>query len=148
MSHVSKMDLRVMDLAALRMAAQALGLEMVEQDRYRWFGTFVGDSALDIPEGFTKADLGHCKYVLRIPGRKQAYEVGVAEAKDGQGGYVLLWDYWQGGYGLMDHIGQKGGRLKQEYSIARTVKKAESRGQKVTRTVNKQTGKPMLVVEA
>jgi len=115
MSHVTAVDLHIKDLTALRLAAKELGLELVEQKQFKWYGHHVGDYPL--PAGFSKEDMGKCDYALRIPGNKQAYEVGVCKRRDGKPGYTLLWDFWQGGYGLQEAIGKDGQQLKQGYGV-------------------------------
>lgn len=130
MSHVADVELEVNDLGCLREAAKSLGLELVEQDTYKWFGRHVGDYPM--PKGFTQADLGKCEYAIRIPGNSRAYEVGVMKRKDGKPGYQLLWDFWAGGYGLQDAIGKDGGLLKQSYTVMRAKKEMLRKGYRVT----------------
>jgi hypothetical protein len=113
MSHVTKMKLKVKNLAALKQCAASLGMELVQQSTYKWYGTHVGDYPL--PAGFTKEDMGRCDYALHIKGNSNAYEVGVVKSKTGQG-YELLWDFWQKGYGLQEAIGDNGNKLRQAYA--------------------------------
>src|SRR5690242_4399839 len=114
MSHVALIDIEVHDLDALQAVAEMLGMELRrDQKTYHWFGKHVGDYPL--PAGFTKEDLGKCDAALVVkPDTKrtwtqnvalngkdvgpqfQPYEIGVAKAKDGRPGYVLLWDFWAG----------------------------------------------------
>jgi len=129
-SHVAKVELKILDLKALKTAAESLGLEFVEgQETYRWYGRSVGDYPL--PEGLTSADLGKCNHAIRIPGNPSAYEIGVRQNADGKG-YTLLWDFWQGGYGLQTAIGKDGGRLKQAYAGAVAVNHYSRKGYRVT----------------
>lgn len=115
MSHISTIELEVRDLEALKRAAQALGLEFVAGQRtYRWYGRHIGDYPL--PQGFTKEDLGKCDHAIRIPGNDRAYEIGVVRRRDGRPGYVLLWDFWSGGFGLQEKVGENANRLKQAYA--------------------------------
>jgi hypothetical protein len=122
----------VKDLDALREAAKRLGMEFVHgQSTYRWFGKHVGDFPL--PEGFTAAELGTCEHALRLVdaqgGRNDdAYEVGVVKRRDGRPGYTLLWDFFAGGFGLRDKIGDNAGHLKREYAAVVAVKTAMARG--------------------
>lgn len=134
MSHLVKMKHRVRDLEALREASKQLGLELVEKNTYNWYGTSVGDFPL--PVGFTKEDLGKCDYAIRIPDNPRAYEIGVVKAKEGTGGYELLWDFWNGGYGLQDKIGKDGGLLQQAYVTEVEIKEAYRNGYDVTRSMN------------
>jgi len=141
-SHVANIKLQINDLAALKEAGQRLGLELVQQSTYRWFGQHVGDYPL--PEGFTKDDLGKCDYVLRIPNNKQAYEIGIVKRKDGQG-YQPLWDFWAGGYGLEAKVGKDAEKLIQEYTIAVSTKELRRAGFRVSRSIDTVTQKPKLV---
>lgn len=114
MSHIVSIDMEVKDLDALAKAAEACGCELVRnQKTYRWYGRSVGDSPL--PQGFTAADLGKCEHAIRVKGKPNAYEVGVVRRKDGRG-FTLLWDFWSGGFGLQDAVGEDANRLKQNYA--------------------------------
>lgn len=134
MSHVTNMDIEVNDLDALKKAAPFLGMELVQQPTYKWYGTHVGDYPL--PEGFTAQDLGKCEYALRVVGNPRAYEVGVVRRKDGKPGYQLLQDFWQGGYGLEQAIGKDGLKLKDEYGAQVALKAMLRAGHRARRTVN------------
>lgn len=122
MSHVARVEgIVINDLDALGEAAKACGLELaLGQQTYRWFGRSVGDFPL--PAGFTAADLGKCEHALRIPGSKTAYEIGVVGRRDANGhalpGFELLWDFWAGGYGLREKVGEGCRELVQGYSAA------------------------------
>jgi hypothetical protein len=120
MSHVAKIQVVIKDLKALKAACAQIGLELVEgQKQYAWYGKHVGDYPL--PEGFTAADLGKCDHAIRVikqPLRpdgtahyRSAYEVGVVKNKDSEG-YTLLWDFWAGGYGLQEAIGDEAKKLR------------------------------------
>lgn len=124
MSHVSKIDIKPTDLAALKLAAKRLGGELVEQKTYKWYGTSVGDYPL--PEGFTAKDLGKCDFAIKFPDAK--YEVGVVKRKDGKPGYELLWDFWSGGFGLEKAIGKDGNKLKQSYGVEAAKRAAMLKG--------------------
>jgi hypothetical protein len=115
MSHVTDLKLHIKDLTALKRAAKALGMELVKQDHFKWYGTHVGDYPL--PQGFKKEDMGKCDYALRIPGKPHAYEVGICKRRDGKPGFVPLYDFFAKGYGLMDVIGASGEKLKSSYAV-------------------------------
>ena len=116
MSHIAEVNLLVQDLNALQRACQRLGLELVPgQQTYRWYGRAGGDYPL--PVGFAKDELGTCEHAIRIPGNDQAYEIGIVTRRDGKPGYALLWDFYQGGYGLVEHVGEQAERLQQMYAL-------------------------------
>ena len=118
MSHVSKIELQINSLDALKSACQRLNLQFMEnQQTYKWYGRYVGDAPL--PEGVQIEDLGKCHHAIKVPGAQ--YEIGVIKNNDS---YVLLWDSWHSG-GLEAKIGPNAGLLKQAYAIERI--KIESR---------------------
>lgn len=133
MSHVSAIKLRIKDLPSLLDAAEQLGLEQRMKETFNWYGTHVGDYPL--PEGFTKAEMGKCLFALGIKGKPTAYEVGVVKSKIHPGEYELLWDFWSGGYGLQEAIGEDGNKLRQRYSERVTTKQLRKQGLRVTRSV-------------
>lgn len=133
MSHVVSIKLRIKDLAALRIAADQLGMEMVEVEKFKWFGTHVGDYPL--PEGFSKEEMGKCSFALRIKGKPDAYEVGVVKSKVNAGEYELMWDFWNDGYGLKQVIGEDANNLRQKYTEVVTTKSLRKLGLRVTRSV-------------
>jgi len=125
MSHVTLIDLEVHDLSALRATCDELGLELCEgQKTFKWFGRHMGDYA--IPEGFTKADMGKCDHVIKVKGNPNAYEIGVVKRRDGKPGYILMWDFWQGGYGLQAAVGKGCHKLCQQYAAKVTAKQAQA----------------------
>jgi hypothetical protein len=127
MSHVAEMQLEVMDLDSLDQACVILGIELVRgQEKYKWWGHSVGD--YPIPAGFKASDLGKCAHAIRIPDNKNAYEIGVCPKKDGKPGYALLWDFYGGGYGMQEKVGNNGILLKQAYTMARSAKELKKKG--------------------
>jgi len=142
MSHVATIDLDIKDLAALKKAASQLGLEFKEdQKHYKWYGESYGDYPL--PEGFTKKDLGKCEHALSIPNSPASYEIGITKRRDGRPGYTLLWDFWQGGYGLQAHVGENADRLRQLYSAEVAKKEARKKG---FRLVEKKLGNGNIII--
>jgi hypothetical protein len=139
MSHVATIEIEIRDLDALDAAARSLGLELVRgQTTYKWYGRHVGDYPL--PAGFTREDLGRCDHAIRVPGNNQAYEIGVVKRRDGRPGYVLLWDFWRGGYGLVEKVGENANRLKQAYAIEAAKRAAWRAGHRVLGEIRKADG--------
>jgi hypothetical protein len=124
MSHITKIKIQIKSLTALESAARTCGLELRKQNTYKWYGRSVGDYPL--PEGVTADQLGKCDYALAIPGNSHAYEVGVMTNPDGT--FNLLWDFWQGGFGLQAAIGNDGNRLITEYTLEAAQEAAQSQG--------------------
>lgn len=116
MSHVVTIETQILDLAALRKAAEELGLEFVEGQRtYRWYQRHVGDYPL--PAGFTEADLGKCQHAIRVKGDPKAYEVGVVRRKDGAPGFQLIYDFYGSCGKALEAVAGKGlTKLRQEYA--------------------------------
>jgi hypothetical protein len=146
MSHVSTLDLEIGDLEALDAACQLLGIELVRnQKTHKWYGRWVNDyNAPDAAylNGFSAKDYGKCEHAIRIPGDKQAYEVGVARDKNGK--LKLVYDNFCGGYGLEKVIGEKASVLRREYNMQITMKDAIKKGFHVERRINALTKKPQL----
>lgn len=128
MSHISRIKLLVKNLLALRRAVRNLGLEFKCQLTYRWYGQWVGDYPL--AKGLTVEDLGKCDYAIGIPNNTKAYEVGVKQMPDGS--YALLWDFWNGGYGLQQAIGKNGCKLIAEYEAEVYKEVMTSQGYQIT----------------
>lgn len=117
MSHISRIELEIKDLPALRAAIQNLGYQFREnQQTYAWYGRWVGDAPL--PDGVSQEELGRCSHAIRVPGC--SYEIGVV--RKGQN-YILLWDSWSSG-GLSKVIGNNAGVLKQAYALERIRREA------------------------
>ncbi len=133
MSHVATVDVHITDLEALRAACEQLGLEFLEgKQTFHWFGEHIGDYPL--PEGFTEGDMGRCDHALRLKDNPSAYEVGLVRRRDGKPGYLLMYDFWQGGFGLEDAIGQNAGRLKQHYAAQVATDQVRKLGYRVTQS--------------
>jgi hypothetical protein len=133
MSHISAITLRIKDSKALLEAAEELGLEQRLKGTYKWYGRSVGDYPL--PEGYTEDELGKCLFALGIKGNHSAYEIGVVKSKIHPGEYEMLWDFWNGGFGLQEAIGEQGNKLRQRYAEKVTTKQLRKQGLRVTRSV-------------
>jgi len=121
MSHITKIEIKVTDLTALKAACKRLNLQFIEnQLTYRWYGSRVGNDPL--PEGIAVEDLGKCDHAIKVPGA--SYEIGIL--KDGNR-YRLLWNNWTSG-GLEQVIGKDAGLLKQAYGIEKTKSEARRKG--------------------
>jgi hypothetical protein len=120
-SHISKIELEINDLEALKSACKNLGFNFMEnQKTYKWFGTWVGDTPL--PEGVSVEELGKCTHAIHVPAAQ--YEIGLVQKGSK---YNLLWDYWFGG-GLEKHIGKNACKLKQAYTLEIIRKGARLKG--------------------
>lgn len=125
MSHIAEVEVQILDLDCLDAACKRLGnVELVRnQQSYKWWGYSVDEP----PEGFTKEDLGKCDHAIRVKGNADAYEVGIVRSRQGAG-YVLHWDFFAGGYGLQDAVGDNCKKLKQAYAIEVAKKAARRQG--------------------
>jgi hypothetical protein len=144
MSHVTTIKMEMKDLQALREACEKIGLVFNEgQKTYKWWGYSVGD--YPIPKGFTKEDLGKCDHALSVKGDKKAYEIGVVH-KDGK--YVLLWDFYAGGYGLEKVVGKDCCNLTEAYTQAVALKEAskfaQAQGWSMTHEYDKATSETVI----
>jgi len=139
MSHITLVDIEIKDLECLRKAAAELGLEFCEgQKTFKWYGQHMGDYPL--PEGFTQADMGSCDHALKVKGNPEAYEIGVVKRRDGKSGYHLMWDFWQGGYGLQQAVGANCSKLCQGYAekvVLKNTQALRSKGWQMSKQKNK-----------
>ena len=122
MSHVTVIDVQIKDLEALKIACKKCGLEFRENKKtYNWYGRHVGDYPL--PEGFTKKDLGKCDHAIGVPGKDNAYEIGVVKQDNN---YTMLWDFWNGGYGLEALAGKDCENVTNAYTTEIALKEAST----------------------
>lgn len=129
MSHITKIEIEVTDLEALKAACRRLKLSFIEnQKTYRWYGSRVGNETL--PEGLTLEDLGKCDHAIKVPGA--SYEIGIRKDKNR---HRLLWDNWKAG-GLEQVIGRGAGLLKQAYGLEKTKREARRKGYSLYETKN------------
>jgi hypothetical protein len=127
-SHISKIELVIKDLEALKTACKRMGFEFREgQTTYQWYGRWVGDSPM--PEGVTEEELGKCNHAIHVPGAK--FEIGIVRKGNA---YILLYDSWIKG-GLTKHIGKDAGKLKQIYAVEKIRLEARKKGMKVLESI-------------
>jgi hypothetical protein len=147
MSHVTTIAVEIRDLAAVKEICAELGLEFHQnQKTYRWYGRHVGDYPL--PAGFTKADLGRCDHAIGVKGgSSQSYEIGLVKRGDQ---HVVLWDFWQGGYGLEACVGKNGQKFVTAYTKAVATKTAKefarAKGFSYTQKVDPETNEVVLLL--
>ncbi len=102
MSHLSKIELEIHDLASLQEACKTLKINFREtQKTFKWY-----------------SGVGQCDHAIHVPGA--VYEVGIIKNKDT---YELQWDDYYCG-GLTDKLGKNAGKLKQAYAVAKIIKEA------------------------
>jgi len=135
MSHVATIEIEIKDLDALAAACKECGLELrLGQKTFKWYGRWVNDYSGEdaaYKAGIKPEDYGKCEHAISVPGNDKAYEIGVVQKPNGQWG--LVWDFFAGGYGLMEKCGKSAGKLVQEYAAAVATKKAKLQGFAVTR---------------
>jgi hypothetical protein len=108
MSHISKIELQVIDLTILGTACARLGLELLKSKKsFRWYGK-------DAP----------CAHAIRVP--QADYEIGVI---DRDGSFELNCDFYD--RNLERIIGKNGGLLKQAYAVEKTMIEARRKGYSV-----------------
>jgi hypothetical protein len=111
MSHVARVELEVKDLAALKAAAKAAGLEWKEgQQHFKWYG---GNN--------------RCEHAIGVPNNDQAYEIGVCKNPQGPG-HMLVWDFWNGGFGLQKLAGNNCSNIVKGYAAEVAKKKMVAQG--------------------
>ena len=71
----------------------------------------------------------------------------MVERRDGKPGFQLMWDFWAGGHGLQEQVGENCKKLRQAYAVEVAEKAAKRQGLTVKREMK--GGKVILVgVEA
>lgn len=137
MSHVTSVDIKVKDLAALKTAVEQLGGVFCENKKsYVWWGRSAGDYPM--PEGMTAKDLGKCDHAIKVPGVN--YSIGVVRKQDGT--YTLAYDFYNYGEGpngvradggrLHEQFGPKLKNLVQAYSQQVVIRKMRTQGWSVS----------------
>jgi hypothetical protein len=122
MSHVAVVKMnRIRSLDSLKAACARIGLVFQEgQQTYKWFGKWMNDyDGENAAYRAAKMDpklYGKCDHAISVKGKKDAYEIGVVKAKDGDG-YELVWDDWNGGYGLIAAAGTNCAKLADAYGL-------------------------------
>lgn len=111
MSHIVSLSLTVKDLVALDKACQFLGTVELKknQKNFRYYG---GQS-------------GKCDHAISVLGNSQAYELGLIAKDDG---FELAGDFYAGGMGLKDAVGNNATKLKQEYAAQICIKNYKKQG--------------------
>ncbi len=105
MSHISKIEMEINDLQALKQACQIIGAEFIANQRtYRWY-----------------SGQNPCNHVIKVPGAN--YEVGVVQ-KDKT--YELQWDEYSLG-GLVSTLGPNACHLRKHYSLERIRNEARKK---------------------
>jgi hypothetical protein len=105
MSHISRIELEVKDLAVLSQACTRLGMEFIRgQKQFKWYGK-------DAP----------CDHVIKVPGAD--YEIGVVKEKHR---YALNCDFYD--RSIEKATCRQGGLLKQAYAVAKTKIEARRKG--------------------
>ena len=139
MSHVAEVNLKIFDLEALAQASRNVGLEFkAGQTSYRWYGNWQNDyHAADAAarRGHDPRLFGKSEHAIVVPNNDRAYGIGVVPALDGVG-YSMVYDNWQGGYGLEGVAGRGLERLKQEYAAEVSVRRLTADGYAITRHVD------------
>lgn len=147
MSHITTSKAKILDLDALETAVQKLGGTLVRGKRtYNWYGRSVGDTA--IPEGMSKAELGHCDHAIQLPGVH--YEVGVISRGDH---YITACDYYgydgnsrHDGHKLVRAFGEGLSKLELEYQMEVVRRTATANGWSYTESVDAETGEPLITL--
>jgi len=105
MSHLSRIELAIYDLSALKEACKSLGIKLCKnQKTFKWYN---GN--------------GQCDHAIKVPGAN--YEVGIIHQNDK---YELQWDDYRPG-GLVEKLGKSARLLKQAYAVAKITKEAKQK---------------------
>ena len=128
---------------ALGVVASNLGLELVRgQTAFKWYGSGIDGYQVDTAayeNGIDPKDYGICNHAIRIANNDAAYEVGVVKMPNGS--YKLVWDFFNGGFGLSELIGEKGEKLIQLYVKEVAVKNLVKKGMRLSKVERLHGGK-------
>jgi|GEM_PF-309157 hypothetical protein len=124
MSHVAVVQVEIKDLEALKAACADLQLQYRENQKTCKRHQLVYGT---VPEGWTKEEMGTCDHAIAT-GQNGAYEVGICRRRDGKPGYVLMYDDYAGGYGLMARIGEGAKKLIDRYAVNVAKRQAHKLG--------------------
>lgn len=105
MSHLSKIEIQINDLQALKQACQVMGLQFKENQES--FAMYRGRSP--------------CTHAIKVP--EARYEIGVIQTGKT---YELQCDFWSEG-GLLNRLGQNGNLIKKHYSLERVKNEAKKK---------------------
>jgi hypothetical protein len=127
MSHVVSMTFPIDDLDCLDKACEKLGLELKrDQKTFKWYGRWVNDynaGNAAYRQGIDTKDYGKCAHAIGVKGNSKAYEIGLVPRTDGKPGYQMAYDFFSGGFGLMEKVGKDASKLCQEYSVQQNLKR-------------------------
>ena len=126
MSHIKLIEPeREYSIEGLQVMAKLMGAIMVKSKTWGWYGKWVGDTPL--PKELILSDLNEVDYEIRYPDAK--YSIGV-KVKNNR--VHLLYDFWNGGYGLETALGGSNcGKLKQHYNMAEALLTAKKQRRRV-----------------
>jgi len=142
MSHIKLIEPeREYSIEGLVIMAKLMGAIMTKSKTWNWYGQWVGDTPL--PKELVLSDLEEVDYEIKFP--RARYSMGVKIKNDR---VHLLYDFWNGGYGLETALGGSNcGKLKQHYNMAEALIVAKKQRRRV-REVNPETSdRRRLVIE-
>jgi len=136
-SHIATINVTFIDLDAVKIMAEQLGLEFVEGAKeYNWYKNWLNDYAAEnaaYRHGVKPEDYGKCEHKLRVPGQPDAYEVGFVKNPNGAG-YIAVYDlYGPQGKTLTDRIGKDGEKMKCQYVEAAATRQLIRQGYQVSK---------------
>lgn len=148
MSHISKIEIVIVDLDAFEAACRELGVEL--RRNQKTFKSFAGAKH-------------PCEMAVVDAANQEAYELGLVRARydnnqasrtfgqvvqDPNGSaYMALTDNWDGGKGLNEKIGENAGLLMQRYGLNAARRQAAQQGMSVVREERLPNGSVRMVFE-
>jgi len=151
MSHMAIIDITIQEdqLDALELACQMRGIQLNRgQSDWRWFGSWMDDyhrQEAAYKHGIKPEEYGKCAdHVITVPGNDTVYEIGVVRRRDGQPGWMLVYDFFNNGNGMGEFVGNEACNLLREAfteAVSRPVMAQKFNFQK---GVNAKTGRTQL----
>lgn len=116
MSHITRLEIQITDLNALEHACVSVGVELrLQQKTFRHYAN----------------QRSACECAIVVPNNAQAFEIGLVRSPQNADAYELRTDFWMGGYGLVQQVGENAERLLQHYAAHMSVKQLMSEGYRV-----------------
>jgi len=134
MSHISAVDFRFDEahFDTLAKDCEALGLELVRNaTTYKWYGRDMGDYRDKTAGELGIVPDGKCSHKIRVKDADNStYEIGLVADPQNAGKFIPVWDFWNGGHGLMKLVGdgEDINKLTHTHSLSVTRKTLRKKG--------------------
>ena len=121
MSHVAAVKCQILNLEILKKSCENIGLEFVTgQKTFKWYQTWVNDynaANAAYRNGIDPKTYGKCEHAIKVKNaNKETYEIGLVRDPERSDAWTMVYDFWQGGFGLEKVAGKNLAILQKEYT--------------------------------